>query len=154
MFAELQEPVNLLTNLPLTYGQLISVIFQCKAQGEYSWILEELRLRNGNLETFAIYNRVKLNIEAINVFFKKSTRILRETVIDFFQTEANYVDLEGAKMNNFIQAYDLKPDNIMVRKWINHTRQYYIAKELNNPTMTLRIYKETEVLLNMIYRLF
>lgn len=153
MFAEPQQPVNLLTNLPLTYGQLMSVIFQCKAQGEYSWILEDLRLRNGNLETFTIYNKTRINIEAIKVFFKKSNTILRETVIDFFNAEAEYADLHSSKISSFILLYDTKPSNIMVRKWINHTREYYIAKELNNPIISSRIDAETDVLMNMIYRI-
>lgn len=154
MFAEPLQPVNLFTNLPLTYGQLMSVILQCKAHGEYSWILEELRARNGNLENFAIFNRVKLNVEAIKVFFKKNTRIIRETVIDFLRTESDYLDLPPAKLFNFITEYDTTPTNTLVRKWINHTREYYIAKELNNPAHLVRIDVETEILLDLIYRMF
>jgi len=154
MFSEPLEPLNLLTNLPLTYGQLMSVILQCKARGEYSWILEELRARNGSLDKFKIYNRVRLNVEAIKTFFKKSNRIIRETVIDFLRAEADFVDLTAVKVYSFIRAYDMTPDNIMVRKWINHTREYYIAKELNYPGLMEKINTETEILLNMIYRLF
>jgi hypothetical protein len=154
MFSEPQEPLNLLTNLPLTYGQLMSVILQCKAQGEYSWILEELRARKGCLMNFTTYNKLRLNLEAIKVFFKKPNRIIRETVIDFLQEEADFVDLTSAKVVSFIQAYDTMPDNIMVRKWINHTRDYYIAKELNNPGLLEKINVNTEILLNMIYRVF
>ena len=153
MFAEPQEPVNLLTNLPLTYGQLMSVLIQCKAQGEYSWVLDELYLKDGCLEKFTIYNKTRINIEAIRVFFKKSNRILRETVIDFFNTEADYADLHSSKIYAFIKLYDTTPSNIMVRKWINHTREYYIAKELNNPIISSRINAETDVLMNMIHRL-
>jgi hypothetical protein len=154
MFSEPQEPLNLLTNLPLTYGQLMSVILQCKAYGEYSWILEELRARKGCLVDFKIYNRVRLNVEAIKAFFKKPTRVIRETVVDFLRAEADFVDLTHVKVFNFIRAYDTTPDNTMVRKWINHTREYYIAKELNYPGLLDKIDVETEVLLNMIYRLF
>ena len=154
MFSEPQEPLNLLTNLPLTYGQLMSVILQCKACGEYSWILEELRARNGCLKDFTVYNKVRLNIEAIKSFFKRPMRVIRETVVDFLRAEADFVDLTHVKVFNFIRAYDTTPDNTMVRKWINHTREYYIAKELNNSALLETIDNETEVLLNMIYRLF
>jgi len=154
MFSEPQEPLNLLTNLPLTYGQLMSVILQCKAHGEYSWILEELRARKGCLNDFKIYNRVRLNVEAIKTFFKKPMRVIRETVVDFLRAEADFVDLTHVKVFNFIRAYDTTPDNTMVRKWINHTKEYYIAKELNYPGLMDKIDVETEVLLNMIYRLF
>jgi hypothetical protein len=154
MFSEPQEPLNLLTNLPLTYGQLMSVILQCKAHGEYSWILEELRARKGCLNDFTLYNKVRLNIEAIKTFFKKPTRVIRETVVDFLRAEADFADLTHVKVFSFIRAYDTTPDNTMVRKWINHTREYYIAKELNNAGLIERIDVETEILLNMIYRLF
>ena len=154
MFSEPLEPLNLLTNLPLTYGQLMSVILQCKAHGEYSWILEELRVRKGSLVDFKIYNKVRLNIEAIKSFFKKPNHIIRETVVDFLRAEADFVDLTAVKVFSFIRAYDMTPDNIMVRKWINHTREYYIAKELNHPGLMEKINTETEILLNMIYRLF
>ena len=154
MFSEPQEPLNLLTNLPLTYGQLMSVILQCKARGEFSWILEELRVRKGCLNDFKIYNRVRLNVEAIKVFFKRPNEIIRETVIDFLREEADFVDLTTVKVFSFIRAYDTTPNNTMVRKWINHTRDYYIAKELNYPGQMDKINVETEILLNMIYRLF
>lgn len=154
MFSEPQEPLNLLTNSPLTYGQLMSVIIQCKAYGEYSWILEELRVRKGCLLDFKIYNKVRLNVEAIKAYFKKSNRVIRETVVDFLRAEADFVDLTTVKVFNFIRAYDTTPDNSMVRKWINHTRDYYIAKELNNSELLEKINVETEILLNMIYRLF
>ena len=154
MFSEPQQPLNLLTNSPLTYGQLMSVILQCKAHGEYSWILEELRARKGSLLDFKIYNKVRLNMEAIKTYFKKSNRIIRETVVDFLRAEADFVDLTTVKVFSFIRAYDTTPNNTMVRKWINHTRDYYIAKELNNADLMEKINVETEVLLNMIYRLF
>jgi hypothetical protein len=154
MFSEPQQPLNLLTNSPLTYGQLMSVIFQCKAHGQYSWILEELRVRKGSLLDFKIYNKVRLNVEAIKSYFKKSNRVIRETVVDFLRAEADFVDLTTVKVFSFIRAYDTTPDNTMVRKWINHTRDYYIAKELNNSDLLEKINVETEILLNMIYRLF
>jgi hypothetical protein len=154
MFSEPQEPLNLLTNSPLTYGQLMSVILQCKAHGQYSWILEELRVRKGCLLDFKIYNKVRLNVEAIKAYFKKSNRVIRETVVDFLRAEADFVDLTTVKVFSFIRAYDTTPDNTMVRKWINHTRDYYIAKELNNSGLLEKLNVETEILLNMIYRLF
>lgn len=154
MFAEPQQPVNLLTNLPLTYGQLMSVLLQCKAQGEYSWILEGLLASNGSLENFILYNKSRLNIDAIRTFFKKPKHIIRETVIDYFRAEADFADLDGYKAANFVIAYNRIPENIMVRKWINHTRNYYIAKELNNPALLIKLSVETEILLNMIYRVF
>lgn len=154
MFSEPQEPVNLLTNSRLTYGQLISVILQCKAHGEYSWILEQLQASNGSLANFSLYNKSRLNIEAIRAFFKKSKHVIRETVIDYFRVEADFVDLDGYKAANFVIAYNKIPENIMVRKWINHTRDYYIAKELNNPALLIKISVETEILLNMINRVF
>uniref|UniRef100_A0A6C0ANL6 Uncharacterized protein n=1 Tax=viral metagenome TaxID=1070528 RepID=A0A6C0ANL6_9ZZZZ len=154
MFAEPQDPVNLLTNLPLTYAQLMSVIFQCKTLGEYSWILEELKNRNCSLAKFILYNSRRINIEAIRAFFKKSNRIIMDTVIDFLRLEADYAEMASHKVVSFILAYDSVPENITVRKWINHTRDWYIAKELNNPELLKRIDIETEILLDAIYKEF
>lgn len=151
MFAEPLEPVNLLTNEPLTYGQLISIIRQCRAYGEASWILDELQIHGANLKRFAIFNKQRLNLEAINVFFKKSTHIMRETVVDFFIQEADMADLPRYKITGFIRRYDTEPTNGLVQKWIRNTKEYYIAKELNNSGLLFKNEEDTEKLLNSIH---
>jgi len=151
MFAEPLEPVNLLTNEPLTYGQLMSIIKQCKKYGEYSWVLDELKIHGGNLKTFSVFNSQKLNLEAINVFFKKSKEIIRETVIDFFVSEAEMVDLPTYKLYSFNIKYDSEPSHPLIQKWIKNTREYYIAKELKNNDLLVKNQVNSEKLLNEIY---
>jgi hypothetical protein len=151
MFAEPQVPINLLCNLPLTYGQLISVIIQCKAYGEYSWVLEALRSVNGCMIKFAIFNKTRLNIEAIKAFFKKSVSGVRDTVLDFFRAEAEFTDMPVFYINKFTNMCYTNQHHPKVRQWVNHTRDYYIAKEINNPALILTTAIRTEVLLNSLY---
>lgn len=151
MFAEPQPPVNLLTNEPLTYGQIVSICRQCKRHGEYSWILDELMLYGSNLKRFVAFNKQRLNLEAINTFFKKGTHTIRETVIDLFLIEADMADMPRYKITGFIRRYDMEPTNTLVQKWIRNTKEYYIAKELNDPTMIQRNDSDTEKILNTIY---
>jgi hypothetical protein len=151
MFAEPLDPVNLLTNESLTYGQLISICKQCKEYGETSWVLEEFMNHGSNLKRFAIFNKQRLNLEAINVFFRKGNHVIRETVIDFFLIEADMVDMPRYKITGFMRRYDIDPKNALVQKWIKNTREYYIAKELNDPTMLQKNDIDTEKLLNEIH---
>jgi hypothetical protein len=151
MFAEPQVPVNLLTNLPLSYGQLMSVILQCKAYGEYSWVLEGLRATSGCLVKFAIFNKTRLNIEAIKTFFKKSVAGVRDTVLDYFRAEAEFTDMPVFYINKFTNLCYTNQSHPRVRQWVNHTRDYYIAKEINNPALILTTAIRTEVLLNSLY---
>ena len=153
MFPEPQEPVNPLTNEVLTYGQLMSVIRQCRKHGESSWALDELQ-RYGSVIKFNIYNQQKLNLEAIHVFFKKSRYVIRETVLDFFRMESEDSDLPLHAYTRFVKRYDSEPDHPLIQKWINNTRDYYIAKELNNGYLILTNSARTTDLLNEVYRLF
>jgi len=151
MFAEPLEPVNLLTNEPLTYGQILSIVRQCRAHGESSWVLDELQIHGNNLKEFTIFNKQKLNLEAVNLFFKKSTYVMRETVVDYFVQEADFADLPRHKVAGFIRRYDTDPMNGLVQRWIRNTKEYYIAKELNNPTLLHKNEVDTEKLLNDIH---
>ena len=154
MFPEPSLPVNLLTNEPFTYGQLISLVNQCKKHGELSWIMESFKELNASLELFVFHNKQKLKVEAIKTFFKKNPIYLRETVIDYFNLESNYADLPDAQVSRFIRAYDINPNMPIVQQWIGITRDYYIAKELNEPVLLTRIAEKTDSILNTIYRAF
>jgi hypothetical protein len=154
MFPEPQVPLNMLTNEPYTFGQLISIANQCKKYGEYSWMLESLVSLNGEVAMFSIFNKQKLKIEAINAFFKKSIYVIRETVIDYFNLEADLSDLPTAQILRFTNAYDTRSEMPIVQAWIGVTRDYYIAKELNDPYLLITAGKKTETLLNSVYRVF
>lgn len=154
MFPEPLAPVNLLTNQPFTIGQLISVITQCKNYGKTSWILESLKSVYGDLQLFLAYNKQLLKIEAIRTFFKKSSYIVREAAIDYFKIEADYYELPDAQHIRFIRAYDLTPNMPVVQAWIGLTREYYIAKELNDPSLLTSVASKTETTLNTVYKVF
>ena len=154
MFPEPSPPVNLLTNEPFTYGQLISVVNQCRKHGQLSWIMESFKELNANVELFSFHNKQKLKIEAIKTFFKRHPIYLRETVIDYFNLEADYSDLPDAQIYRFTKAYDETPDMPVIQKWIGITRDYYIAKELNEPILITRVAEKTDDFLNVIYKVF
>jgi hypothetical protein len=154
MFPEPTSPVNLLTNEPFTYGQLVSLVDQCKKHGQLSWIMESFKELNANLELFSFHNKQKLKVEAIKTFFKKHPIYLRETVIDYFTLETEYAELPDEQISRFIRAYDTKPHMPIVQQWIGITRDYYIAKELNEPVLLKRIAEKTDNILNIIYKVF
>jgi hypothetical protein len=154
MFPEPKEPVNLLTNEPFNIGQIISLYNQCLKYGEFSWMIESLKNLNGNLNMFAIHNKQKLKIEAINTFFKKSTFVIRDIVIDYFNLEEDYSDLPEEVSSRFIRAYDTTPERPIVQEWIGLTREYYIAKELNEPSLIAKVSEKTDRVMNSIYKVF
>lgn len=154
MFPEPKEPVNLLTNEPFNLGQLISVYNQCLKYGEFSWMIESLKNFNGDLNMFSIHNKQKLKIESINAFFKKSTFAIRDIVIDYFDLEADYADMPDASSSRFIKAYDTNPERGIVQEWIGLTREYYIAKELNDASLLSKSSRNTDILINKIYKVF
>jgi len=154
MFPEPKEPVNLLTNEPFNLGQLISLYNQCLKYGEFSWMIESLKNLNGNLNMFTLHNKQKLKIEAINTFFKKSSFAIRDIVIDYFNLEEDYSDLPEPISQRFIQAYDLTPERPIIQEWIGITREYYIAKELNEVSLLNVVASKTDKIMNVIYKVF
>ena len=154
MFPEPSAPVNLLTNEPFTYGQLISVINQCKNHGYISWIMESFKELNANIELFLFHNKQKLKVEAIKTFFKKSSHYLREVAIDYFNLEYDYSDLSDSHISRFVKAYDTIPNMPIIQQWIGITRDYYIAKELNEPILLTRVSEKTDIFLNVVYKVF
>ena len=154
MFPEPKEPVNLLTNEPFNLGQLISLHTQCLKYGEFSWMIESLKDLHGDLNMFGIHNKQKLKIEAINTFFKRSTYAIRDVVIDYFNLEEDYSDLPETVANRFVRAYDTNPERAIVQEWIGITREYYIAKELNEASLLTAAAAKTERVMNSIYKVF
>ena len=65
----------------------------------------------------------------------------------------NY-DLPILQKHRFINTYDTNPDRLIIQKWIGLTREYYIAKELNEPKLLMGVSDKIEDLLNIIYKQF
>lgn len=154
MFAEPLQPVNPLTNMNFTYGQLVSIIRQCREQAEYSWILQGLYDVNCNFNYFARYYKKQLNLEAIKTFFGRPTIYIRETVIDFFEKEADLSDFPMYKVLKFRSLYDTAPETMVVKQWIKATKDHYIAKELNDVVLLAKNARDVTYVLSLIYYRF
>lgn len=154
MFPEPKDPINLLSNTPFTYSQLLSIINQFRSYKDSSWILEDLYKYNCDLGLFAIYNKQRLKIEAINVYFKRPSYIIRETTLDFFGAEADEYELSEDTVQRFATLYDYKSETHMVLKWIRLTREYYIAKEIQDVMMIKTNERDVSDFMEEIYRFF
>ena len=154
MFSTPLEPINPYTNIAFTLGQMYSIIQQCKSHGQYSWILDTYKTAECNVKKFRIYNCQKLNIEAINAYFKKTRAHIRETVIDYFISQADECDMSQRSIGSFIHSYDYNIEHPIINNWINMIRDYYIASELKNPVLIQNVLAKRDFLLNRIQLLF
>lgn len=132
MFPNPMPPLNPLTNMNLTQGQLISVIKQCKAHGQYSWILDGLLKYEGNVKLFSSFFKQPLKVRAIETHFKGPIYIYKEEVIDFFDTASNDFGLPGQYVNKFSELITDNPENKYVRQWVHLTKAWYVASELED----------------------
>jgi hypothetical protein len=154
MFPEPLIPLNILTNVEFTHGQLISIVEQCKRYGQTSWMMDSLKSLNGDLQLFTFHNKQRLKIEAIKAFFKKGSLSMRDVVLEYFDTEADYAEMPDLQVNRFTNAYDTTPQMSIVQHWIGLTRDYYIAKELNEPTLLTDVANKTDRAIALVYKIF
>jgi hypothetical protein len=152
MFPEVKEPINLLSNKPFTYGQLISILDRCKEQGEFSWVLDRFKSCHYDILLFQKNFKQMIKIEAIKSHFK-TYKDARETVIDYFESyaQANTV-LTDTQINRFSKLYNETPKNSLhpyILKWIALTRDYYIAAELHELVDLVKIGVDTDTLLEL-----
>jgi len=154
MFPEPKVPLNILTNEPFTPAQFYSIVNQCKKHGEYSWMLDSLSSLEFDLGKFTVFNQQRLKIESIKSFFNKSTFVIRDIVLEYFYAEAYNTQLPEKHIQLFVNTYVSRPDTPIVRLWINHTREYYIAKELQNLTMLKDVILNAHYLINRIYKYY
>jgi hypothetical protein len=154
MFPEPLAPINILTNVEFTHGQLISLVNQCKRHGQTSWMMDSLKSLNGNLQLFTFHNKQRLKIEAIKIFFKKGSLSMRDVVLEYFDAEADYAEMPDLQVNRFTNAYDTTPQMPIVQHWIGLTRDYYIAKELNEPTLLTEVANKTDRAVTLVYKIF
>ena len=152
MFPEVKAPINLLSNKPFTYGQLISILNICKKQGEFSWVLDRFKSCHCNILLFQKNFKQMLKIEAIKSHFK-NYKDGRETVIDYFESfaQVNTV-LSDTQIDNFSKLYSETPKNSIhpyILKWIALTRDYYIAAELHELVDLVKIGVDTDNLLEL-----
>ena len=151
MFPEPKAPINMLTNVPFTYGQLVSIYNQCTAYGEFSWAFNRFKACDFDLIKFERRFRQQVKIEAIEYFFKNQYITAKETVIEYFNSIADREDLPYEKIAAFLRMYNINPTSPIIRNWINITKRYYISIELKDAIDILNISSETETLLRSTY---
>jgi hypothetical protein len=132
MFPNPLPPINPFTNEVFTRGQLISIISQCKKKGEFSWILDRLYANECDLNNFILQFRQPLKIMAIENHFKGHVSKFKDEVIDYFQVEADREELPDETVVLFCKRIKDRPTCYIVKEWINITRDYYIARELQD----------------------
>jgi len=137
MFSNPMPPLNPLTNLNLTPGQLISVIQQCKMYGQYSWILDGLLKYEGDVKLFASFFKQPLKIQAIENHFKGQSYIYKEEVVDFFDTTSSEFGLPRSYVDKFYELITNNPENKYVRQWVHVTKAWYVASELHDHAQLL-----------------
>lgn len=151
MFPYPSQPVNMLTNIPFTYGQLISIYKQCAAHGEFSWAFDRYRSCGYDLINFEKRFRQQLKIEAVEYFFKNQRDLAKDVVIDYFLVHADNEEMPLAKIAAFKRRYNKRPDSIVILNWIQLARRYYINLELRNLEETIRLTKDTSDMLESTY---
>ena len=132
MFPEVKEPINMFTNQPFTYTQLISITNQCIKHGEFSWIIDRLKRCNYSVCVFEKVFKQQLKLEAINSYFKNMMEDVKETVTDYFESIAYMNLISGNKIILFRELINECPNHPNVKKWVNLTRRYYTAVELRD----------------------
>jgi len=137
MFPEPKPPVNLLSNEPFTRGQLFSIINACRAHGEFSWVLERfMKVCDCRLTIFQIRFKQDLKVEAIHFYFKNQKNYVKDTVVDYFELYVNNLGIDDTVIDSFTRLYDIyiekKRSHPYIQQWVNLTKRYYIAAELND----------------------
>jgi len=147
MFPLSSKPVNLLTNKPFTYGQLISIIGNCTRYGEFSWVLDRFKSCNCDIKVFEKKYKQMLKVHAIEAHFK--SKDARETVIDFFESQAELSNFPESKISKFSHLYieNTTRAHLYIQKWIILTKKYYIATELHDILELVKIGLEGDRLL-------
>ena len=133
MFPESKKPINLLSNQPFTYGQLLSIMYQCRAYGEFSWVLDRFKSCDCDMRIFKLKFKQMLKIHAIESHFK-NYKDSRDSVVDYFESQAELSNILFNKVDDFSELYSVNTTRVhqYILKWITLTKRYYIALELND----------------------
>jgi hypothetical protein len=151
MFADPKYPTNPFTNEMLTQGQCISVIGQLFEHRQFSWALERFRAGGCNLARFERSFRQYLKMKAIMTHFQSEPEDCLETTIDYFQAQAEDAGLSDYKIAAFILFLKNNPRNTFVRDWYRITKQYYLARELNDMATLVLVAKRSRNMVTKVY---
>lgn len=97
-FASPQDPKNLITNLPFSYKELVSIYFQLQHIGEAKWALSSLKEFNFNRRRWELYTKSQLYLNAIrNEIIKLDTYDGRELFTDFIISRLEEYNLQPSE---------------------------------------------------------
>lgn len=132
MFPEVKKPINMYTNEPFTYTQLISITDQCRKYNEFSWVIDRLKYCKYNIQYFEKMFQQQLKIEAINSYFKNQIDYIKDTVTDYYESIGDMIFMSEYKITAFSNLITENSRHPYVKRWITLTKRYYIAVELKN----------------------
>jgi hypothetical protein len=130
-FAEPMQPRNPLTNIELTYGQLVSCYMQLRAAGQSIWTLASFYAQNFNLTKFSSINERGLRQIAIRALVSEEmNEFSADQFVRFIQAYASHCNLPIAPPNIYILRYAalMRPNDYYMICW---KRLYLIAMNHN-----------------------
>ncbi len=105
-FAEPMQPRNPLTNIELTYGQLVSCYMQLREAGQSIWTLGAFYAQNFNLVKFASINEKALRQTAIRALVSEDmNEFSADQFVRFIQAYASHCNLPIAEVNIYVLRY-------------------------------------------------
>jgi hypothetical protein len=132
MFENPQHPLNILSNEPLTMGQMISIYSQLKSYMKFSWIFDRFKACEFNLNSFRTRFRPQLKIEAIESHFRNEIENSRETLIEFFEANAIDYGMNHDEIAKFRDIFYLCPNTQYTQTLKAMAKRHYIAYELRD----------------------
>lgn len=132
MFENPQHPLNILSNEPLTMGQMVSIYSQLKSYMKFSWVFDRFKACEFNLKSFRTRFRPQLKIEAIESHFRNELENSRETLIDFFEANAAEYRMSDDQITKFRDFFYLCPNSQYAQSLKAMAKRHYIAYELRD----------------------
>jgi hypothetical protein len=129
LFPEPLYPRNLITNLPFSLFQIMTIYEQLLRSGHMHWTLESFRNSEYNLKKFALMNHKQLYLKAVhNSLYSDNDK---EFLLDFIELQHSYHRF-NFDMTLYIWAVSSKAGqhSKKIENWKRYCYQYYEATSL------------------------
>jgi hypothetical protein len=155
LFPEPKHPKNPLTNLVLTEGQRIMILYELRKLNMTSWILEAYEECCWNLDAFRQNYYVKLKFIGLEDIIRNPTgEELQELLEEFIEDHYMYHEINYSCHLSILKwAVRYSIADAYMKDWITCFRDYYKLEILhgkpqilNNPELTDPIYDKTALL--------
>lgn len=139
-FAEPMAPRNPLTNIELTYSQLISCYFQLRNAGQSIWTLASFYANNFNLSKFRSINEIALrNTSLRTVVSEEMNEFSADQFVRFIQAYSSHSNMQISEPNIYVLRYAAiyRSDDYYMICW---KRLYLVAMShniVNGPVNTI-----------------